>query len=99
MKSLIFALLLVPALASASQLEWEWNGDESHISEFRLYKDGEEHYIIADPAARSAESDPMELVPGASYTLRACNPAACSEDSNELWIPRTPSSVKLIITF
>ena len=100
MNYVLFGVLFaLGSSVSAETLEWDWDGDEARISEFRLYKDGVQHYSIADPTARSADSAPMEMVGGASYTLRACNPAACSDDSNELWIPKAPGTVRLVITF
>ena len=99
MKALALALLLIPAFASAAQIEWDWHGDESRITEFRLYKDGSEHYVLSDPTARTLDTDNAGMTPGAEYTMRACNPDACSEPSNAIWIPQAPGGVTLIIQF
>jgi hypothetical protein len=96
---LIAALAAPPVLASDRQLAWDWEGDESRITELRIYQDGTEHYTLSDPTARTLDTDTAGLTQGAEYTMQACNPNACSEPSNAIWIPQSPGGVKLIITF
>lgn len=99
MKSIIFSALMAAAIPSqASTLEWDYPvEEESRITKFVLYENGQEHYVLSNPTARSMDTQTAGLSSGKEYYLKACSEAACSDKSNTLYIPVMPTNIRITI--
>ena len=96
-------LLSAGPVLAATEVTWDWSGDEAQIDrfEFAALDRGTgavtQLHTVADPTARSFLVDGMlsPLTPATFYVLRACNQSACSDWSDTVYLPARPGRPRI----